>query len=91
MHSLRARSDLLISEDSVRRWRLWDLVSEPRSDPARSTRESLPLRRPVSEERRRIWQMAWEREEVSLASVAWVVRLRFPASTRVRKSDGFEA
>lgn len=35
--------------------------------------------------------MAWEREEVSLASVAWVVRFRLPASTRVRKSDGSEA
>ena len=60
MHSLSASSDLLISADSVRSCRLWLLVSLPRSEPARSTRQSLPWRRPRGE-RRAIWQMACDR------------------------------
>lgn len=45
IHSFNARRLLLISEDSVLRCRLCDFVSVPLSDPAKSTRESLPLRR----------------------------------------------
>jgi hypothetical protein len=43
IHSFNARSDVLISELSVRLWRSCDLVSDPRSLPARSTSDSFPL------------------------------------------------
>lgn len=49
-------------------------MSEPRSLPARSTNESFPRSLEVSLSRRTIWQMACDRDEVSFASVAWVVR-----------------
>ena len=42
MHSLSARSDLLISAPSSRVWRSFWSVSAPRSLPARSMKENLP-------------------------------------------------
>ena len=54
---------------------LWDFVSDPRSLPARSTRESLPLSFDVDFSRKSIWQIACDLDDVSLASVACVVRL----------------
>ena len=51
-HSFKARSDVLISALSVRRWVLCDFVSFPRSLPARSTGESFPLSLPVALSRR---------------------------------------
>ena len=74
IHSFNARSEVLISELSVRLCLLCDLVSDPRSLPARSTSESFPLSFLLSLSLNTIWQIAWEREEVSLASVVWVVR-----------------
>jgi hypothetical protein len=73
-HYFNARSEVLISTLSVRRWVLCDLVSFPRSLPARSTSESFPVSFPDALSRKIIWQIAWDREEVSFASVAWVVR-----------------
>ena len=54
MHSFKASRLLLISEDSVRRCRLCDFVSVPRSDPAKSTKDNLPFRRFVDFDRRMI-------------------------------------
>lgn len=70
IHSFKANKEVLISELSVRLWRLCDFVSEPRSLPARSTRDNLPLSFPVSLCLSIIWQIAWERDDVSFASVA---------------------
>ncbi|EKU21585.1 hypothetical protein NGA_2063500, partial [Nannochloropsis gaditana CCMP526] len=42
---------------------------------------------PESRSRRRTWHMAWEREETSFTSVAWVVRFRFPSSIRRHNSS----
>ena len=70
MHSFRASRDVLISELSVLLWRLWDFVSAPRSLPARSTKDNLPRSLPSVLFRKTIWQIAWDLEDVSFASVA---------------------
>lgn len=59
---------------SVRLCHLCDFVLEPRSHPAKYTRDRfLPLAW-FSMSRSSIWNMTWEREDVSFASIAWIVR-----------------
>jgi hypothetical protein len=81
---------LLISAPSILRCRLLLCVSCARSLPARSTSTSFPLA--SSPPFLTItWQMAWERELVSLAAVAWVVRLELACSMIPSSSFAFSA
>ncbi len=69
MHSLSASSDLLISAPSILVMRSAELVSLPRSLPAKSMSEILPCSF-FSLFFRMIWKTAWERDECWLADVA---------------------
>lgn len=84
MHSLSASKLnyhinylLLIYAPSILLCRLLLCVSWARSDPARSTSTNFP--KSLSPFLIRIWQIACEREEVSFATVACVVRAEFAA------------
>mmetsp|Transcript_73177 Transcript_73177/g.214680 ORF Transcript_73177/g.214680 Transcript_73177/m.214680 type:complete len:210 (+) Transcript_73177:1393-2022(+) len=95
MHSFKARRDLLICAPSTRLWRMLDLESAARSEPARSTkvifaRISFSAEPPSSAaalvaacdagDRMKTAQTACEREESRLMAVAWVVRSELPSS-----------
>lgn len=71
IHYFKASKLLLISAPSIRLWRLLLWVSWARYEPAKSTKSSFPTSSfPFFT---KIWQIAWEREDVSLATVACVV------------------
>mmetsp|Transcript_18912 Transcript_18912/g.41277 ORF Transcript_18912/g.41277 Transcript_18912/m.41277 type:complete len:213 (+) Transcript_18912:1236-1874(+) len=92
MHSLSARSDLLIWAPSTLRCRIVDLESAARSDPAKSTSVTFPWMLPPEEAiRRNTEQTAWEREESLLMAVAWVVRRELPRSMYCNKASGLPA
>jgi hypothetical protein len=77
MHSFNPSKDLLISAPSTCLSLLFDLQSCALSEPAKSTKRSLPACLTPSSWIL-IWQTAWERDEVSLAFVACVVLRLFP-------------
>ena len=97
MHSLSARSDLLISAPScLIRWSTSLPRSAPRSDPARSTSASLAgvLLTPSSFgsfDLSVTWNTACDRELVALPSVLLVFLHRIPRSTRDKTSSAFSA
>lgn len=72
MHSFSAKRLLLISAPSRRLYRLLLWQSAALSEPAKSTRNSLPISFPFPS-LTWIWQIACERDEVSLDAVACVV------------------
>mmetsp|Transcript_26562 Transcript_26562/g.68982 ORF Transcript_26562/g.68982 Transcript_26562/m.68982 type:complete len:300 (-) Transcript_26562:991-1890(-) len=86
MHSLSANKLLLISADSVRSCRLWLRVSWPRSLPARSTNERLPLDLP-SLSLIDILHTACERDDASLTSVFCFVRSSFPREMAAKRDS----
>ena len=91
MHSLRARSDLLMSAPSWRVMRSELIVSAPRSFPARSMRENMPCVRSswvflpgaTSES----WKTAWLLEEFEFADVWPEVRQREPSRRTLMTSS----
>mmetsp|Transcript_35897 Transcript_35897/g.86411 ORF Transcript_35897/g.86411 Transcript_35897/m.86411 type:complete len:331 (-) Transcript_35897:651-1643(-) len=80
MHSLSARSDLLISAPSILVWRSVSVTSAPLSLPAKSIKENLPWTRPFWVSFKQIWRMAWDLDESTFAPVQPVVRSRRPYS-----------
>ena len=90
IHSLSASRLLLISAPSIRLYRLLLWQSAARSDPAKSTINSLPAVLP-EEFLTLIWQTACDREDVSLAVVARVVLAACPLSMIVFISLALEA
>jgi len=77
MHSLSAKRLVLMEAPSMRRCLLLLWQSAARSEPAKSTKSSFPYVFPLVFFTL-IWQMAWERDEVSLAAVQRVVRELWP-------------
>lgn len=68
---------LLIYAPSILLCLLLLCVSWALSEPAKSTRTSFPTSSPPF--LIRTWHIAWERDEVSFATVAWVVLVEFAA------------
>ena len=79
MHSFKANKLLLIFAPSILRCRLLLRVSAARSDPAKSTKSNLPTVLPAAF-LTLIWQMACDLDEVSFATVEWVVLSPCPYS-----------
>ena len=84
MHSFNASKDLLISAPSSLVCLFMSMVSAPRSQPARSMKESFP--NTFFPSRREMERMAWEREESELVEFWDVMRRLVPSSMTDEKS-----